>query len=212
VTLLVYLPGHLLFQLATYLLNFPSGGLTSLVMLEALDIILGALVAPAAVYGLVRKTPGTSIGDALRWGRRQWMRTLGNQLKVEITIMLYGALLIVPGIVAMVRLTFVPIVIAIEADRESRPLARSRSLAAGRFWRMFAVLLPIAILDMAGSFLLLDRIPKVDDARIFFAISQSLLAVVAQLGTVAALLMYLGIAQPDQKKPAQKKPPQKKTA
>ena len=44
-----------------------------------------------------------------------------------------------PGIVAMVRLTFVPILIAIEADRESQPLARSRLLAAGRFWRMFAV-------------------------------------------------------------------------
>src|SRR5437764_177127 len=92
VTLLVYLPGHLLFQLATYLLDLPSGGVTSLVMLEALDIILGALAVPAVVYGLVRKTPGTSIRDALRWGRRQWMRTLGNEVQVEITVMLYGAL------------------------------------------------------------------------------------------------------------------------
>jgi hypothetical protein len=212
VTLLVYLPGHLLFQFAAYLFDLPSGGLPSLFMVEVLDLILAALVMPAAVYGLVRKTGGASLGDALRWGLRQWMRTLGNQVKVEITVMLYGLLLIVPGVVAMVRLTFVPIIIAIEADRQAQPLEHSRSLADGQFWRIFAVLLPIAIIDLAGNFLLLDRIPKVDDARIFFAIAESVLAVVGQLGTVAALLMYLGIAEPAQKMPGSKKPGQKKTA
>ena len=108
----------------------------------------------------------------------------------------------VPGIVAMARLSFVPLIIAIEADRQPEPLARSRSLAGGRFWRIFLVLLPIGILDLAGNFLLLDRIPKVDDARIFFAVAESLLAIAGQLGTAAALLMYLGIAEPAQKKSA----------
>ena len=199
--LLVYLPGHLLFQFAAYLFDIPSGGMLSAFLLMALDLILSSLAVPAVVYGLVRKAGSPSVWDALRWGRRQWMRILGNQVKVEITVILYGALLVVPGIVAMVRLSFVPLIIAIEGGRQPEPFARSRSLADGRFWRIFLVLLPIGILDLAGNFLLLDRIPKVDDARIFFAIAESLLAIAGQLGTAAALLMYLGIAEPARRKP-----------
>src|SRR4051812_14923795 len=84
VTLLVYLPGHLLFQFATYLLGLPSGGLYSAFLLMILDVVLDALVTPAAVFGLVRRTGGPSVREALRWGRRQWMRMLWNEMKVEI--------------------------------------------------------------------------------------------------------------------------------
>ena len=148
------------------------------------DIFLGALVVPAAIYGLVQycRTGRTApIGEAFRWGRRQWLRTLGNKLKVEVTVTLWGALLFIPGIVAMIRLIFTDVIVAIEADRQPDPLNRSRELSHGHRWRIFFVLLPLTILDLAGMFFVLDRNQGVVNSRLLFAIAESLLAVPGQL-------------------------------
>lgn len=194
VTLLVYLPGHLLYQLATSAMEVPSNGILSILLMEVLDIVLAALVTPALVYGLVHQRQA-GLGECLRWGGRQWMRTLGQQMLVEVTVLLYGALLIVPGIIAMMRLAFVAVVVAIEGDRQGRPLDRSRQIAKGHLWRIFGVVLPLTILDLAANFLLLDHLPTVDSARVLFALAESVLAVITQLGTVATLLMYLGLIE-----------------
>jgi hypothetical protein len=79
-------------------------------------------------------------------------------------------------------------------------MQRSRQLAQGRWWRLFAVLAPIGLLNMAAMFVILDR-PGIVESRILFAAADSVLNVFAQLTTVAALLMYLGIV-PRQKKTA----------
>lgn len=195
VTLLVYLPGHLLYQFAAATFAIPSNGILSFILLEALDLLLSSLAIPAIVYGLVR-TRSDGIGAALRWGRRQWMRTLGTQVLVEITVLLYGALLIVPGLIAMMRLALAPVIVAIEADREAHPLERSRALSRGRLWRLAAVLVPLGLVDLGANFLLLARITGVDHARVAFAAAESGLAVVGQLTTIAALLMYRGLVGP----------------
>jgi hypothetical protein len=194
VSLLVYLPGHLLYQFAASALGIPSNGILSFALMEVADLVLSSLAIPAIVYGLVRDSAAT--GDALRWGRRLWMRTLTRQVLVEITVLLYGALLIVPGLVAMVRLALVPVVVAVEGDRQPQPLERSRGLARGRMWRMIAVLFPLGLVDLAANFLLLGRIAGVDQARVIFAFAESGLAVVSQLTTVATLLLYLGCIEP----------------
>jgi hypothetical protein len=197
-TLVIYLPGKLALQLGCYLLDVPSDGLISYVLQGVSDLLLGALVVPALVYGLVqrfRTGQVAALGDSLRWGRRQWLKTLANMIKVEITITLWGALLLIPGIVAMVRLIFADVIVAVEADLENDVLRRSRTLAEGRRWRIFFVLLPLLILDLAAMFLVLDRVQGVTQSRIAFAIADSVLAVGAQLTTVAALLMYLGTVQ-----------------
>ncbi len=196
-TLLVYVPGHLLYQLIAAALEIPSSGILSFVLLEALDLLLSSLAIPAIVYGLLRDR--APLGEALRWGWRQWMRTLTRQVVVEVTVLLYGALLIVPGLIAMVRLAFVPVVVAVEADRQTAPLERSRELARGRLWPMIAVLLPLGLGDLAANFVLLGRIAGVDEARVIFALAESGLAIVSQLTTVAVLLMYLGCIEPARK-------------
>ena len=201
ITLLVYLPAHLIYQFAAATIGIPSNGILSFALLEALDLVLSSLAIPAIVYGLVR-TRSTGVAAALRWGRRQWMRTLGKQILVEITVLLYGALLIIPGVIAMMRLALVPVIVAIEGDREAQPLERSRALSRGRLWRLAAVLLPLGLIDLAFNFLLLDRISGVDSARLLFAAAESALAVVGQLTTIATLLMYLGLVDPPQKKTA----------
>jgi hypothetical protein len=139
ITLVVYLPAKLAIQFACYVLDVPTSGILSYIFLEVSDLVLGALAVPAAIYGLVERFRGrrAPMAECLRWGRRAWARMLWNQFKVDITITLWGALLIVPGILAMVRLIFVEPVVAIEGDSAADPLERSRGLTRGRRWRIF---------------------------------------------------------------------------
>lgn len=188
ILLIIYLPGHLIYQIAAAAFEIPSNGVLSILLLDAVDLVLSSIAIPAIVYGLVC-TP--AIGPALRWSRRQWGRMLRQQTLADITVLLYGALLIVPGVIAMVKLAFVPVVVAVEGDRSVRPLERSRELSKGQFWRIAGVLLPLSLMDGAAGFLLLGRISGVDNARVFFSLAECGLAIVGQLSTVATLLLYL---------------------
>ena len=199
VVVVIYLPGHLIYQIAAATFEVPSSGVLSILLLDAVDLVLSSLAIPAIVYGLVC-TP--AIGPALRWSRRQWGRMLRQQTLADVTVLLYAALLIVPGLIAMVRLAFVPAVVAVEGDRSARPLERSRELAKGQFWRIAGVLLPLSLVEGVASFLLLGRISGVDSARVFFSLAECGLAVVGQLSTVAALLLYLDSLPAVQKKTA----------
>jgi hypothetical protein len=204
VTLVVFVPGKLAVQFGCYVMDVPTGGILSYLLMDFSDLILGALVIPAAIYGLVEKLRGGQtppLGECLRWGRRQWAKTLGYKLVVEITIALSGALLVVPGLVAMVRLIFTDAIVAVEADREKHVLSRSSHLSRGHRWRIFFTLLPVMILEMAGTFLVLGRLAGLTHSRVALALGDSLFSVGGQWSTVIVLLLYLGVA--DFPKPAQ---------
>jgi hypothetical protein len=194
VTLGVFIPGKLAIQFLAYLLNVPTDGLTSYIMLSAGDLLLEPLVVPAIIFGLVQRFHGATpnVAESLRWGRRQWLRTLGNDVRVEITVGLGLLLLVIPGIIAALRLTYVEVVVAVEGDTQTAVMPRSEELAKGRLWRILWVMLPLGLLNGAASYLLVDRMPAVANSRPLFAIVESLLAAIMQLSTVAALLMYLG--------------------
>ena len=188
VTLLVYLPAKLALQLGLYWLAVPSGGMLSYFALDSSDLVLSALVIPAGVYGLVARFRGgrtAPVRESLRWGRRQWGKTLLNMFKVEITVALWGALLVIPGLVAMVRLVFADVIVAIEADRETEVLARSRVLARGHGWRSFLVLLPLMAASLVGTFLILGAFEQADYSRVVMAVADSVLSVGGQFTTVA---------------------------
>jgi hypothetical protein len=198
VTLAIFLPGKLLLHFVFYLTDVPTEGLLSYALMEVSDLFLGSLAVPAVLYGLVqysRKGATPPVGEAFRWGARQWLRTLGNKIKVEVTVTLYGALLFIPGIVAMMRLMLTDVIVAIEADREFDPLARSGRLTHGHRWRIFFTLLPLMVLDLVGMYLLMDRNQGVEHSRLMFAIAESVLSVPEQLGTVAIFLIYAGLVQ-----------------
>jgi hypothetical protein len=201
ITLVVFLPGNLVLQFGCELLDIPVSGVRFYVLLEAADLVLASLVAPAVVYALASGSPG--FGAAMRWGRRQFGKTLWNEVKVNITVILWGTLLVVPGVIAMIRLIFTDVVVAIEADLEPDPMQRSRQLSQGRLWRMFSVLAPIALVNMAAMFLILDR-PGMVESRVLFAAADSLLNIFGQLTTVAVVLMYLGLVPPKRKAGAQR--------
>jgi hypothetical protein len=208
VTLVVFVPGKLALQLGCYAMDVPTGGILSYLLMDFSDLILGAVVVPAAIYGLVERlrsgrTPPLS--ECLRWGRRQWAKTLGNNLVVEITIALSGLLLVVPGLVAMVRLIFTDAIVAIEADREQHVLSRSSDLSRGHRWRVFFVLLTMIILDRAASFLVLGRLEGLTHSRVALALGDSLFSVGGQWTTAIVLLLYLGVTDLPKPAPARQK-------
>ena len=203
VTLVVFVPGKLALQFGCYVMDVPTGGILSYLLMDFSDWILGALVVPAAIYGLVEKlrsgrTP--PLGECLRWGRRQFAKMLGYTLVVEITVALSGALLVVPGLMAMVRLVFTGAIVAIEADREQHVLSRGSRLSRGHRWRIFFVLLPMMVVDLAGTLLVLGRLEGLTHSRVALALVDSLFSVGGQWTTAIVLLLYLGVT--DIPKPA----------
>jgi hypothetical protein len=208
VTLIVFIPGKLVLQFACYVMDVPTGGILSYFLMDFSDVILGALVVPAVIYGMVetlRSGRTAPVGECLRWGRRQWGKMLGYNLVVEITVALSGALLVVPGLMAMARLIFTDAIVAIEADREKHVISRSSDLSRGRRWRIFFVLLPMMILDLAGTFLVLGRLEGLMHSRVALALGDSLFSVGGQWNTVIVLLLYLGVADFPKPAPAKRR-------
>jgi hypothetical protein len=103
---------------------------------------------------------------------------------------------VIPGLVAMVKLIFTDAIVAIEADRETEVLQRSRDLSRGRRWRIFFVLVPLMAADLAGSYLILSALHGAAYSRVVIALADSALSVGGQWTTVVVLLMYLGVAVP----------------
>ena len=196
VTLTVYLPAKLVLQFGMYSMDIPVEGVLSYFLMDLGDLILSALVIPAIVYGLVtrlRTGQAPPFADSLRWGRRQWGKTLWNKVKVEITIMLWSLLLIIPGVVAMVKLIFTDVIVAIEADRESEVLRRSRNLSEGHRWRIFVAVLPALPLSLIHMYATLRTLQVSWWAMVPV---DGLFSVLDQWMTVVVFLIYLGLAVP----------------
>ncbi len=207
-TLLIFVPAKLALQFVAYLLEVPKGGLAAYLMMDLSDLVLSALAVPAAIYGLVqnfRTGKSPRFDESLRWGRRQWGKTLWNKFKVEVTITLWGALLFIPGVIAMVRLVLADPIVAVEADREREVLQRSRTLTAGLGWRIVALLLPIMIVELAGTFLVFDAVGVTTSPRPLIALVDSALSIGGQWSTVIVLLLYLGIVPVEKPAPAGRK-------
>jgi hypothetical protein len=196
VTLAVVLPVKATLQFACYLADIPTGGMTNYLLLDCSDLILDALVIPAAIFGLVEKfRTGTAapVGRSLRWGCRQWAKSLWNKFKVEVTITLYAALLLVPGLIAMVKLSLVDPIVAVEADQVTEVLQRSRDLTENHRWPIFRALLPLMLIELGATFLVLDVFAGHTSSRPLIALVDSALSLGGQWSTVVALLLYLGL-------------------
>jgi hypothetical protein len=196
VTIAIMVPAKFLLQFVLMLFNVPAEGLLAYFVMDAGDMVFGTLVAPAVIYGLVMRLragrpeglPRT--GEALRWGRRLWGKSLWNRFKVEITIALWSLLLFIPGIIAMIKLIFTDPIVAIEADRTTDVLERSREISAGHRWKIFLALLPalpINLIHMYATFRSLQVSPWLMPAV------DGVFAVAEQWMTVVVVMIYLGL-------------------
>jgi uncharacterized membrane protein YjgN (DUF898 family) len=198
VTLLVFLPATLALQFAYSLLNVATNGILSYILMSAGDLVLAALAVPAILYGLTLKLRDGKLpplADSLRWGRRQWGKTLWNTFKMEVSILLASLLLLIPGIIVAIDLIFTETIVALEADLTTGVRERTRALAHGHRWRIFFAMLPLSVLGLLGSMLVLKTLEGAANSRALLALADSLLTVVGQLSTVAVLLIYLGLIE-----------------
>lgn len=196
VTLLVFLPATLVLQFTYFLLNVPTNGVLSYILMSAGDLILSALAVPAILYGITLKLRDGKLpplADSLRWGRRQWGKTLWNTFKMEVSILLASLLLVIPGIITAIDLIFTETIVALEGDLTTGVRERTRALVHGHRWRIFFAMLPLSILGLLGSMLVLRTLEGAANSRVLLALADSLLTLVGQLTTVAVLLIYLGV-------------------
>jgi hypothetical protein len=164
------------------------------------DLVFGALVIPSLIYYLVerlRSGKGAPMGESLRWGWRQWGKTLRYGIQMGVTILLWSLLLIIPGIVAWVKLIFTETIVAVEGDRAHDVLNRSKDLTSGHRWRIFFVLAVLGVVELAGDAGVLGILNAVGmrESRVLLAIGDSLMFVVDQWTTTAVLLIYLGVTR-----------------
>jgi hypothetical protein len=179
------------------LAGISPGGVAASVIRDFGDGILGALVAPAVIYGIVSRLRSgklPSAAECLRRGRQLWWKTLWNDIKAEITVGLRLALLIVPGVIAAVRLSFVEAVVAIEGEEQSQVLARSRELSAGHGWQIFFVCLPAVAMGFLNEFLLFSLMEKLGLSWMLAAAIDCVMAIAGQWTTVLLTLLYLAFA------------------
>lgn len=209
-TLLIVLPVKVAVQLVLSLLDAASSPTLSNLASVFSDLLAEAFLVPAVLFALVaqlRTGRLPAVGDMLRWGRRQYVKTLWNEFRAEITVALYTLLLIVPGIIWYVKLIFTETIVAIEGDLTSEVLDRSRRLTEGRRWRIFAVIAPISVLSLAVNALVLYGLRPAPDRWYEAVAAETALSLIGLWSTVAAFLMYLGLViEPKENTPKWKLP------
>ena len=198
VTLAAYAPLKFAVFLFCDVAGVAPGGTAASLIRDAADMVLSALVVPSVIYGLteqLRSRPAPSVGDCLRRGRKLWGRTLWNVIKADITIALRLTLLIVPGIIAMVRLCFVEEIVALEPETRTGVLDRSREITEGHGRKIFLACLPAALLSFLCEWLLFSLMARLGLSWFTAATLDCVMAVAAQWTTVLLLLMYLSLVK-----------------
>lgn len=167
IALTVWLPGHLVINYLDFFTGGPPGsteaaarGIRVFLVVEA---IFGPLVGAATLAALLRIRRGepATYGQALADGLAAWPRIFIARL-VQGAIVLVGLVaLVVPGIILLVRVSFVDALVVLDGAPLGEALRASNALTVGRraaiFWTGGAVLVIVfsiaTILSvLAGAF------------------------------------------------------------
>ena len=197
IVLLVFLPVEFV---KNYLL-YVAGGQESLIRIirieQLLEMVFGSLTTPALIYALIavfRSGPAPSLGEAFRWGRRQWARTVGNRWLAGMALVGGLILLVVPGFIVAVMFCLVDSIVAIEGDNQPHVLRRSRELTGGHRWMLFASGTVCLMLIVLAAFILGLPQGLLDvEHWLFDAVTDCLLDVWYQILHIMLLLAYLSL-------------------
>jgi hypothetical protein len=189
VTLAVFLPSKLVLAWVCWLFDLAPDGIPAYLIMDFGDLAFSALVIPAAIYGLANNA---SFAKSMRRGRNIWGTALWNKLKVEITITLWAALLIVPGIVAMMKLILVDPIVALDSDKVTQPLQHSRELTQGIRWRILLTLLPALPLGLLHTY---GTLRALQYSRWLMVPVDSVLSILDHWMTAAVVLLYLAVSR-----------------
>lgn len=134
-------------------LTFPIPAVASGALL-VVGLLFGIVLYIVATRALTREQAELSTLPSGLFTRRIGRATLsavGANIVVQLAVMIGFILLIVPGIFIAVSFVFVVFAIGIEDRRAIASLSRSWELASGNRWRLFALLLIIAVVSGVGG-------------------------------------------------------------
>lgn len=117
-----------------------------LLSLVVVPITYGAIIHAVSMEYLGEPT---SVGDALRHGCSRALALIGSMILVYLAIILGLILLIIPGIIFMFWLAFVPQVVLVERRSGIAALKRSRFLARGNILKIFVLGILLAVINGA---------------------------------------------------------------
>ena len=131
---------------------------TQLVLVTLVFVAVQLLIAqPFLVAAISRAAADAYLGERVTLGQtlRYALSRLPAILWVTIITLIVTTigfiLLIIPGIIAAVRLTLTPAVVVVEDVRGTKAVGRSWRLTDGHFWRVLATLILSGIISFVGA-------------------------------------------------------------
>ncbi len=194
VILAVSAPGKLATQAALSAAGLSPNGLAAYFVTYATDLAWNALLAGAVIHGLSARLRNSNLpgwSRSLAFGWKLWPVMLWNVFRVEITVLLWSLLLIIPGIIATLRLFLTEAIVVLEGAATPDALARSRDLTRGRLWRVALALCPLVPIGAAHLY---ATFRSLEASPFAMAAVDSVFTVFDQWGVAAALLIYLSVA------------------
>jgi hypothetical protein len=144
ITLTVWLPSHVVINYLDFFTGRPPGsteaaarGIRVFLVVEA---VFGPLVGAATLAALARIRSGepASYGQAMLDGLAVWPRIFMARLVAGAIVLVGFVALVVPGLILLVRVSFVDALVVLEGLPLGAALRRSNALTAGRrsaiFW------------------------------------------------------------------------------
>lgn len=152
--IILFLPYEVAANFLTHLkvLDGPAKGLSLVVY-----ALLEAIFIPSLIYALLavfREGTAPPLIQSLRWGVRQCLGVSYWRVKASLRIILGLLFFIIPGIVLLVRYTFVETIVSVEGNRQRLVLDRSREIAQGHGWMIFFSGLLAVLLSCSFIFIL----------------------------------------------------------
>ena len=194
IALTVWLPGHLVIN---YIDFFATSKGTADAAARGFRIgltvegVFGPLVVAATLSALARITRGEPAGyaQAMRHGLAMWPRLFIARLVASAVVLAGLIALVVPGVLALVRLSFVDAVVVLDGAPLGAALRASNALTAGRrlaiFWTggfLFVVVFSVAMT--------LSALAGAADHFVVQVLVDCVIAVTQTVFTIALFLFY----------------------
>jgi hypothetical protein len=131
---------------------------TQLVLITVVFLVVQLLIAQPFLVAAISRAAAdaylgeqVTLGGTLRYALSRLPAILWVTVITLVVTILGFLLLIIPGIIAAVRLTLAPAVVVVEDVRGTKAVSRSWNLTAGHFWRVFGTLILSGIITAVGA-------------------------------------------------------------
>jgi hypothetical protein len=194
IVLTVWLPGHLIINYIDFFATSKGAadaGVRGFRIGLMVEGAFGPLVVAATLAALARITSGepASYAQAMRHGLAMWPRLFIARLVVSALVLAGLIALVVPGVLALVRLSFVDALVVLDGAPLGVALRASNALTAGRRLAIFWTggLLFVAVFSVAMT---LSALASAADHFVVQVLVDCVIAVTQTVFTIALFLFY----------------------